>query len=57
MKLYHSKIHGVDLDDIKGLKELGFDLDGEDIITSGIHNVTPRFIKKMKEKGYNDFNL
>jgi hypothetical protein len=51
------KIHGIDLDDIKGLKELGFDLDGEDIITSGIHNVTPRFIKKMKEKGYKDLTF
>ncbi len=51
------KIHGIDLNDIKGLKELGFDLDAEDIITSGIHNVSPRFIKRMKEKGYKDLTF
>ncbi|MFT6780090.1 MAG: hypothetical protein ACJA1A_000004 [Saprospiraceae bacterium] len=51
------KIHNIDLDDIKGLKDLGFNLDTDDMITAGIHNVSPRFINKMKEKGFKDLTF
>ncbi len=51
------KIHNIDLDDITGLKDLGFNLSADDMIAAGIHNVSPRFIKKMKEKGYKDLTF
>lgn len=51
------KIHNIDVNDIIGLKELGFDLSADDMITSGIHNVSPRFINKMKDKGYKDLSF
>ena len=50
-------IHDIDIDDIQGLKDLGFDLNSDEMIEAGIHDVTPRFIKRMQEKGYKDLSF
>ena len=50
-------IHNIDVDDIKGLSDMGFDLDADKMIEAGIHNVTPKFIKKMQDKGHKNLTF
>ncbi len=45
-------IHNIDVDDVKGLNAMGFNLSADKMIEAGIHNVTPKFIKRMQDKGH-----